>query len=105
MRYKSLGCWKDKSSNRAISSLEERNSILDGPYEKRKTPILKCAEAASSYGYKIFALQNGGKCSSSDTATESYDKYGAGDCSSEIEGRGGYLANRVYKIVNGKIGN
>ena len=45
----------------------------------------------------MFALQDGGQCFSSATATVSHEKYGTStDC--EAGGKGGPMANDVYKI-------
>ena len=46
----------------------------------------------------MFALQNGGWCGSSPLAESTYKMYGeSGDCVSD--GKGGYGANQVYKIL------
>jgi len=56
-----VGCYRDTAS-RAIPTLEGLSSILDGFYTKRVDPIAKCAVAALSWGYNMFAVQNGGQC-------------------------------------------
>ena len=63
-----MGCYKDQA-NRAIRRLEEKDGILDGSYESRKNPIAKCAVAAMRAGYSMFAVQNGGWCAASATAS------------------------------------
>ena len=94
--YKPIGCYKD-TSNRAIQTLEGTDSILDGSYGSRKNPIAKCAVAAMRKGYAFFAVQNGGWCASSDTAPQTFDKYGKSTaCASD--GEGGPWANQVYFI-------
>ena len=96
----SLGCWKD-TSNRAITTLEGKSSILDGPYRSRVNPIQKCFEVAKSLGYKVFAVQNGGWCAGSANAEDTYKKYGpATNCR---DGEGGLWANDVYKIQEGNV--
>ena len=49
----------------------------------------------------FFAIQDGGQCFSSETAHQTYDKYGT---STEClpDGEGGPMANQVYKIKIGK---
>ena len=90
-----MGCWKD-TSERAISPLEGQDQILDGSHKSRNASIHKCFLAANRRGFQVFALQNGGKCYSSATAAETYNKYGeANNCAG---GKGGYGANDVYWI-------
>ena len=46
----------------------------------------------------MFAVQNGGWCSSDEHAEVKYKKYGrSGKCGSD--GKGGHLANHVYVIL------
>ena len=99
--YKSLGCWKD-TSDRAILTLEGSSSILDGSYGSRTYAIQKCYEAASSLGYDVFAIQDGGDCFSSATARDTYKKHGP-STSCRDDGKGGPWANEVYEIVKGKF--
>ncbi|XP_068703649.1 uncharacterized protein [Montipora foliosa] len=94
--YETIGCFKD-TSNRAIQTLEGKDSILDGSYGTRKSPIAKCALAAMQRGYKIFAVQNGGECFSSATADETFDVHG-GTAACGFDGEGGPWANQVYLI-------
>ena len=70
-----MGCYKDTAS-RAIPILEGQSFILDGSYWHRVDPIAKCAVAALSWGYNMFAVQNGGQCFGSATAPLTFDKYG-----------------------------
>ncbi|XP_068694512.1 uncharacterized protein [Montipora foliosa] len=94
--FETIGCFKD-TSNRAIQSLEGKDSILDGSYGARKNAIAKCAEAAMRKGYKMFAVQHGGWCAASATADQTFDKYGtSAACGSD--GEGGPWANQVYVI-------
>ena len=87
-------------NDRAILSLEGTSSILDGHYRRRTNPVEKCYQAALSNGYKVFALQDGGQCMGSATAEITYNKYGNSlQCVSG--GKGGPMANQVYKIDEG----
>ena len=93
--YEKVGCFKD-TSERAIPSLEDKDAILDGcSYDKRENATEKCASAASKRGFQMFAVQNGGLCSSSATAQNTYNKYGpSNEC--KDDGKGSLWANQVY---------
>ena len=83
-RYTSLGCWKDKT-NRAIKGYEGVLGI-DGCYERAK-----------SKHFDTFAVQSGGQCFTSPTASDTYRIYGPSKgCSSD--GTGGTWSQEVYKI-------
>ena len=95
-KYTSKGCWKDAVPLRAISSLEHH---FTEHYNVRENPIQKCFEVAMSLGYQVFAIQDGGQCFGSATAQLSYDQYGnSNQC---YHGKGGPLANNVYRMKNG----
>ena len=94
-RYTSLGCWKDVPT-RAIASLEHH---FPEKYNVRVNPIQKCFEAAMSFGYQVFAIQDGGQCFGSPTAQNTYANYGSSRYCSH--GKGGPMANNVYKLKNG----
>nr|XP_002732012.1 PREDICTED: uncharacterized protein LOC100374260 [Saccoglossus kowalevskii] len=94
--YERVGCFGD-TSNRAIPTLEGSDARLDGSYTSRVDAIEKCAEVAKDLGYKMFGVQNGGWCASSDTAHTTFDKYGSSSaCLSD--GEGGPWANEVYVL-------
>ena len=98
--YETLGCFKD-TGNRAIPTLEGKDSILDGAYRARRDAINKCYKAAKKRGYKVFALQHGGWCASSASAEKTFDKYGnSPHCGKD--GEGGPWANQVY-YIKGKL--
>ena len=90
-----MGCFKDKDE-RAIPKLID--PILDGHYKERKNALEKCFKAALKRGFQVFALQNGGWCASSATASETYDTYGRSDAC-KADGEGGPWANQVYVII------
>lgn len=70
---------------------------MDGAYFVRANPIAKCAAAAMRRGFHMFAVQNGGWCAASETAQNTFDKYGESSaCKSD--GEGGPWANEVYYI-------
>ena len=99
-RFKSLGCWKEKEE-RSIPIFENITTILDGHPVTREHAVEKCAVAAETFGYKVFALRNGGECASSENAADTYDVYGKSTKCSR-DGRGGERANNVYQIIEGK---
>lgn len=95
--YTGVGCYRD-TSDRAIPTLEDTDSVLDGSafsYQKRQNAIVKCAVAARKRGFPAFALQDGGWCAASSKALDTFNKYGnSSDC--QNDGRGGHFANNVY---------
>lgn len=106
--YKSLGCYnsqEDKKDKKkiAIPTIEDNKEVkkfLDGKYDKRENPIEKCAKAANFLGFKVFAIQDGGKCLSSADALKTYKKFGNSTACKD-DGEGGPLANMVYEITTG----
>ena len=99
--YETIGCFQDQSS-RAIPTLEGQDSILDGGYSVRKDPIEKCYQAAKKRGFYVFAVQDGGWCAASSSATKTFDKYGKSSACS-LDGEGGPGANQVYVIKGQRI--
>ena len=97
--YEAIDCYKD-TGNRAIAIVEGKDPVLDGSYHSRKNAIAKCAVAALRKGYTMFALQNGGHCQTSATATLTFDKYGK-STACQADGEGGPWANQVY-VFKGK---
>ena len=73
-----------------------------GDYWARQNPIQDCYDAAKKLNFKVFAVQDRGYCSSSETAHMTFDDYGPVDASFCVDGKGGDLANDVYRL-NGKI--
>ena len=98
--YASVGCFQDRPS-RAILPLEGKVSILDGPYKSRENAIAKCAVAAMSKKYKVFALQNGGWCASGPLAPKRFAMYGKSTACGD-DGEGGRWANQIY-VLKGKM--
>ncbi|CAB3984315.1 fibropellin-1-like isoform X2, partial [Paramuricea clavata] len=99
--YQSMGCWADTKEwrnaiMRAIHSMEGLHPSLNDDYKRRRNPITKCAKAAKAYGYKVFALQNGGQCFTDPNAGKTYTTYGPSTACRF--GVGGALANDVYSL-------
>ena len=97
-KYESLGCYKDEDKGvKAIPSMERSDVLLKDNYSQRNHAIQKCAVAALTRGYKMFAIQDGGMCVGSPNADKVYDKYGKSqDCKND--GKGGAGANQVYNL-------
>ena len=96
--FKTVGCYKDIISNRAIPTLEGTDPILDGSYDKRKDPIEKCAVAAMKKGFSMFVVQNGGWCASGANAQNTFALYGE-STACKGDGEGGPMANQVYHFL------
>ena len=97
MNVEDLGCWTD-TKNRAIQPIENIHPLLKDRYQSRNDAYDKCLKATLSFGYKVFALQDGGWCASASDAEDTYDKYGQSyGCGAD--GEGGRAANQVYKII------
>jgi len=97
VKYESLGCYKDKGV-RAIPSMERGDVLLRDSYSQRNHAIQKCAVAALTRGYKMFAIQDGGMCVGSPNAHKVYDKYGESQ-GCKNDGKGGAGANQVYNLT------
>ena len=99
--YELLGCWND-GIPRTLASIDDIVSETYGHYKTRSQPIQNCFDVAKAEGYKIFALQDGGYCYGS-IDDRFYKKYGASTkCS---YGKGGPMANSVYRINDANIQN
>ncbi|KAI8510687.1 hypothetical protein Bbelb_116030 [Branchiostoma belcheri] len=97
-----LGCWRDGAS-RAIPILHGPGPILGGTnYRLRTDAIRKCGDVATSRGYEVFAIQNGGQCASSADARQTYNRYGP-STRCLPDGEGGPWANEVYLLTRDNI--
>ena len=96
-RYETIGCFKDGLLP-AIATLEGQDSILDGDYKTRQDAIDKCSQATKKRDFHVFAVQDGGMCSASATAHQTFYQYG-GSNACGADGRGGLGANQVYYIT------
>ena len=92
-----------KKQDRAIDTLEEKDSILNEPYNSRENPIAKCAVAARRKGYSMCAVQDGGLCATGVTALQTswFDKCGKSTYR-EVDGAGGPRAINAY-LVEGAL--
>ena len=70
--------------------------LYDG-YKTRDQAIRKCALFAQLRGHEMFAIQDGGMCLTSPSASKRYNKYGESqDC--KRDGKGGPRDNQVYRL-------
>ena len=96
LEHDNVGCYKGNVYS-PIRSLEGTDPILDGSYNYRESPVAKCAVAAIRAGYRMFAVQDGGRCVASATAPQTFNSSGeSDDCN--VDGEGGQGANQVYRI-------
>ena len=79
---KSLGCWGEAESDRAIT---EDYGELD---------TQGCYEKTLSLGYRVFAINEGSNCYTSESAFKTYTKYGPISCDDP-------RASIVYQINSG----
>ena len=77
------------------------DSFLDGSYGTRTDPINKCYQATLYLGYSVFGVINGGRCASSATAQEDYQKLGK-EVTCNNKGTGIARIAQMYEI-NGKV--
>ena len=97
-RFETIGCFSDGQPNPAIATLEGQDSILDGDYKTRQNAIYKCYQATKKREFRVFAVQDGGMCSASGTAYQTFQQYG-GSNACKADGKGGLGANQVYCIT------
>lgn len=94
--YTSVGCWADYDRHAADLSMETTETSLQDNYLVRKNAIEKCAEVAYSKKFNIFALHDGGACSSGSNLHVTFDEDGkSNNCAF---GKGGAFANDVYEL-------
>ena len=94
-----------------MTNIDDKIDQIFNPYKHRENPYKNCFDAAMSYDFTAFALQDGGQCFGSDNK-ESYKKYGNSDkCGFGENGetweewKGGAMANYVWEIERGKLSN
>ena len=96
-----VGCYKGNIHS-PIRSLEGTDPILDGSHHSRESPVATCAVAAIRAGYRMFAVQDGGRCMASATAPQTFNSSGeSNECNAD--GEGGQGANQVYIIKGNQI--
>ena len=80
----SLGCWGEAESDRAI------------PEDYGKLGKQGCYEKTLSLGYRVFAINEGSNCYTSESAFKTYTKYGPISCDDP-------RASIVYQINQGNL--
>ncbi|XP_025089505.1 zinc metalloproteinase nas-36-like isoform X1 [Pomacea canaliculata] len=97
----SLGCWANNPSSPAISSVEGLYPAVQDAYQFRAAAVRRCADVATTLGYDVFALSDGGKCLTSRDALHTFSSCGPSQlCDSS--GKGGPAAMSVYSF-NGDV--
>ena len=84
LSVKSLGCWGESDSDRAISG------------DHGKLDKFGCYSKAKSLGYKIFAINKDSTCYTSSNALKTYKKYGPLNCNDS-------RSNMVYQVQTGNL--
>lgn len=102
LEYMSIGCWRENTESPWIPSIEPddggaSDEFLNGPPEQRKDAIRKCAYAALSRGFSVFAVRRMGACATGREAHVQYKNEGASTSCSN--GLGGARDNSVYKFT------
>ena len=90
--YQKVGCFRDPGN---ITSLENKDPVLDICFKARTNAVKKCAVAAAKRNFRVFAVKNGGECLSDSTAESDYNNTGSSDACKD-DGEGGPKANEVY---------
>lgn len=88
---KDLGCWNENVK------IPNAMQDLGTQYQQREDAVQVCANYASFKGYKVFGVQDNGKCVTSSEAEYLYQaKKRAYSC--PTHGRGAPWVNQVYEI-------
>ena len=91
-----LGCWGDVGADRAIPGV---NRIpYSNPDDPEADQIGECHNFAKQKGWTVFAVQNLNECYTSADAEKTYQKHGKSTVCEN--GKGGFNAQDVYKILN-----
>ena len=94
-----MGCFIDLSWYPTLPSLEGQDPRLDGSsYKLREKAIEKCSLVAKERGYKVFAVQDGGKCLSSSTAHKTIFFRSGRIRQCKGHGKGEHGINHVYVV-------
>ncbi|KAK7478237.1 hypothetical protein BaRGS_00030495, partial [Batillaria attramentaria] len=97
----SLGCWANEPSSSAIPSVDGLYPGITDNYQHRTAAVRRCADVATSLGYAVFALQNGGQCLTGPEAVKTFNTYGPSRSCGQ-QGKGGSTAINVYSFNKGK---
>ena len=97
VKYTSIGCLNDWFWYPIVPSLEGQDPRLDGDYKQREKAIQKCALISKERGYRVFAIQDGGKCMSSSTAHKTINRAGR-PTQCKRHGRGEFMVTHFYVI-------
>ncbi|XP_074635197.1 uncharacterized protein LOC141893713 isoform X1 [Acropora palmata] len=96
--YEELGCFSDKTAQRAFPTLV-KNLRPEINWQYLERTIEKCALLSKQQNFKIFAIQFYGECWSGDVSEKNLNLWEAADKSKCPFGVGGPNVNAVYKII------
>lgn len=91
------GCWKAIQREENFVTLESTDGRVKDIYKGRNDSLLKCAEAAISQQYTLFALRDGGQCSAGNLKSTGYKKHGVSKLCTN--GLGSASSKNVYQII------
>jgi hypothetical protein len=91
------GCWKAIQREENFVTLESTDGRVKDIYKGRNDSLLKCAEAAISQQYTLFALRDGGQCSAGNLKSTAYKKHGVSKLCTN--GLGSASSKNVYQII------
>ncbi len=78
-------------------TLESIDGRIKEKYKKRNDSLKKCAEAAISQQYTLFALRDGGQCFAGNLESTAYKKHGVSKLC--VNGLGSSSSKNVYQIM------
>ena len=91
------GCWKAIQREENFATLESTDGRVKEKYKERNDSLLKCAEAAMSNQYTLFALRDGGQCLAGNVESTTYKKHGVSKLCAN--GLGSSSSKNVYQII------
>ena len=78
-------------------TLESTDGRIKEKYKERNDSLLKCAKAAVTQQYSLFAIRDGGQCLAGNLKSTAYKKHGVSKLCSD--GLGSASSKNVYQIL------
>jgi hypothetical protein len=91
------GCWKAIQREENFVTLESIDGRTKEKYKERNDSLLKCAEAAITNQYTLFALRDGGQCLAGSQESTAYKKHGVSKLCAN--GLGSSSSKNIYQII------
>ena len=91
------GCWKAIQKEENFVTLESTDGRIKEKYKERNDSLLKCAKAAVTQQYSLFAIRDGGQCLAGNLKSTAYKKHGVSKLCSD--GLGSASSKNVYQIL------